>query len=186
MQSLNRSLLSLVVLACLTAAPTPASGQSTLDQWKGINVSGLQTVFVRDTAGVETTGKLLALSPDSLTMLVDGVERQFDARRVGRIQTRDSLKNGTIAGAIVGVAMGILSGGLADCSFQRGNDGCAGFRVAMLALSTGVYTGLGAGIDAMIQGRTTLYAATPGSASSFRAKSPSPSPAAMLHVGVSW
>ena len=185
MQSLNRSLLALVALVSLMATPTTASGQPALDQWKGLNPSALQTVFVRDSAGVETTGKLLALSPDSLTLLVDGVERQVDLGQIARIQKRDSLKNGTIAGAIVGVAMGLLSGGLADCSNQSRSNDCVGFRVGMLALSTGVYAGLGAGIDAMIPGRTTVYAAPSRPASIATARSSSP-PLAMLHVGVSW
>lgn len=184
MQPLNRSLLAFVALVVLVAAPTTASGQPALDQWKGLNPSALQTVFVRDSAGVETTGKLLALSPDSLTLLVDGVERQVDLGHVTRIQKRDSLKNGTIAGAIVGVAMGLLAGGLADCSYQNRSNDCVGFRVGMLALSTGVYAGLGAGIDAMLPGRTTVYAAPSHPASSATARSSSP--LAMLHVGVSW
>ena len=184
MQPLNRSLLALVALVALMAAPTTVSGQPSLDRWKGLNPSALQTVFVRDSAGVETTGKLLALSPDSLTLLVDGVDQQFDLGQITRIQKRDSLKNGTIAGAIVGVAMGLLAGGLADCSYQRPGNDCVGFRAGMLALSTGVYTGLGAGIDAMIPGRTTLYAAPSHLASSTSARSSSP--LALLHVGLSW
>ena len=184
MHPLNRSLLALAALVALIAAPTTASGQPSLDQWKGLNPSALQTVFVRDSAGVDTTGKLLALSADSLTLLVDGVERRFDLGQIARIQKRDSLKNGTITGVIVGVAMGLLSGGLADCSYQRPGNDCVGFRVGMLALSTGVYTGLGAGIDALIPGRTTVYAAPSHPAS--RATAGSSSPLAMLHVGVSW
>jgi len=184
-QPLNRSLLAIVALVVLMAVPTTASGQPALEHWKGLNQSALQTVYVRDSAGVETTGKLLTLSPDSLTLLVDGVERQFDLGQIARIQKRDSLKNGTIAGAIVGVALGLISGGLADCSYQRRNNDCVGFRVAMLALSTGVYTGLGAGIDAMIPGRTTLYSASPKPAAGVSARRSS-LPLASLHVGVSW
>ena len=184
MQPLNRPLLALVALVALIAAPNTALGQPTLDRWKGLNPSALQTVFVRDITGVETTGKLLALSPDSVTLLVDGVERHVDLGQIARLQKRDSLKNGTVAGAIVGIAMGLLSGGLTDCSYQRPGNDCVGFRVAMLALATGVYTGLGAGIDAMIPGRTTVYAAPAQPASSATARSSSP--LAVLHVGVSW
>ena len=184
MQPLNRSLLlMLVALVALTASPATAAGQPALEHWEGLSPTALQTVFVRDSTGVETTGKLLALSSDSLTILVDGVERRFEAGDITRIQKRDSLKNGTIAGAIVGVAMGLLSGGLADCSNQnRGND-CVGFRVGMLALSTGVYAGLGAGIDAMIPGRTTLYAASTWRGATAARR---PSSLAPLHVAVSW
>ena len=184
MQPLNRSLRACAAVVALMVASTTASAQPTLDRWKGLDPSALQTVFVRDSDGVETSGKLLALSPDSLTLLVDGVERQVDLKQITRIQKRDSLKNGTIAGAIVGFAMGLISGGLADCSYQSRSNNCLGFRVGMLALSTGVYAGLGAGIDAMIPGRTTLYAAPAQPAPSASARTSSPP--AMLHVGVSW
>lgn len=184
MLSPNRLQGPLVALLVLIAAPRFAQGQPTLDGWAGINRSALQTVYVRDGAGVETTGKLLALSPDSLTLLVDGAERTFGMGQIDRIQKRDSLKNGTIAGAIFGVAMGLLAGGLADCSVSNRDSGCAGFRVAMVALSTGVYAGLGAGIDAMIPGRTTIYAAPANAASRLTARRPSPP--TLLHVGLSW
>ena len=177
---------ALVVMVVFVARSEAASGQPTSEVVKGLRPSGLPTVYVRDSAGVETQGKLLALSPESLTLLVDGVERRLDLSSVTRIQRRDSLKNGTITGAIVGVGMGLLTGRLADCSGQAPGHGCAGFRVAMVALSTGVYAGLGTGIDALIPGRTTIYAAPAGSRDAASSASPGSTPVAMLHARMSW
>jgi hypothetical protein len=142
------------------ARPATAAGQSTTDRWQGLAPSGLQTVYVRDRLGVETPGRLLGLNPDSLLLLVNGVERRFDIADVARVQKRDSLRNGTIIGAIVGVGMGLVAAGLSDCPGEHPGGNCAGFRAAGVAVSTGVYAGLGAGIDALVRGRTTIYAAS--------------------------
>jgi hypothetical protein len=150
-------------LAILIAAlvPTAARAQETASSWPGLAPSGaVSTVYVLDDAGVETSGRLLRLNADALVILVDGAERQFDAARVRRIQTRgDSLRNGALIGAIVGVALGFVVGGMADCpDGNRGGD-CPGSRAALFLVSTGVYAAIGTGIDALIPGRTTWYEA---------------------------
>ena len=117
-------------------------------------------MYVLDNAGTETSGKFLRLNPDSIVLLVDGAERRFETSRVARIQKRgDSLRNGAIIGAVVGVALGILTAGIADCPGDRTSDGCPGSRAALLLVSTGFYSAVGTGIDALIPGRTTLYEA---------------------------
>jgi hypothetical protein len=182
--------LALSMVAALLSLASPALAQSTAksssdlpDQWNGLVPAALTTVFVRDTSGTDTTGKLLELSRDSLTILVGQHEQRFDLATVTGIQKRDSLKNGTIAGAVVGVVMGVISSSLADCS-GSGHSTCPGFRVAMVALSTGVYAGLGAGIDALIPGRTTIYSARPTSSARFTR--PAPAQLSMVRLGMSW
>ena len=87
-------------------------------------------------------------------------ERQFENARVARIQKRgDSLRNGAIIGAVVGVAMGIITAGISDCPGDHPGGGCPGSRAALFLVSTGVYSAIGTGIDALIPGRTTLYEA---------------------------
>jgi hypothetical protein len=149
-------------IAFLIAALSPgvASAQEATSNWPGLASSQLSTVYVRDNTGAETSGKLLRLNPDSIVLLVDGAERRFETARVARIQKRgDSLRNGAIIGAVVGVALGILTAGIADCPGDRTSDGCAGSRAALLLVSTGFYSAVGTGIDALIPGRTTLYEA---------------------------
>ena len=71
------------------------AAQSAVEPWTGLKTSDLDTIYVRDVNGAEMSGKLLQLNPDSLVLLVGGVERRFDLPEVSRIQKRDSLKNGT-------------------------------------------------------------------------------------------
>jgi hypothetical protein len=149
-------------LAILVAALSPVAvcAQEAASSWPGLDSSRLSTVYVLDNSGTQTSGKLLRLNPDSLVLLVDGTERRFDTARVARIQKRgDSLRNGAIIGAVVGVALGILTAGIADCPGDHPGGGCPGSRAALFLVSTGVYSAIGTGIDALIPGRTTLYEA---------------------------
>jgi hypothetical protein len=148
---MNRMALMLAVVL----APAAAHAQGTLA--RGLTADGMPTVFVLDDRGVETRGLLLKLDDESVVVLVDGDRRRFETARVNRITRRgDSLRNGAIAGATVGVLLGIVSAGMADCP---GRGGCAGWRVMAVPLSAAFYTAIGTGIDAMIQGRTVIYQA---------------------------
>ena len=155
---------------CLLAVPAHAQ-PSSIDRWTGLEPKELQTIYVHDTAGTETAGRLLRLNPDSLVVLVGGVERRFELNEVARLQKRDSLRNGTLIGLAVGTVMGLLAGGISDCPGSDPGGSCAGTRAATVAVSMGVYTGLGVGIDALVRGRTTIYE-RPGAASSVRAVVP--------------
>ena len=149
----------LIVIAALV--PSGVCAQGTATGWPAQTSSGLSTVYVRDDSGAETSGKLLHLNSDSIVILVDGAERRFEAARVTRIQRRgDSLRNGAIIGAIVGVGLGFLTAGIADCPGDRAGGPCPGSRVALFLVSTGFYSAVGTGIDALIPGRTTLYEAS--------------------------
>jgi hypothetical protein len=152
-----------VAILVATLVPVAAEAQNETSRWPALAPSGrIETVYVLDDSGTETTGRLVRLTADSLVLLVDGAERQFEAARVRRIQKRgDSLRNGAIIAAVVGVGIGLLAGGIADCGRDDPDSGCPGTRVAAVVVSTGFYAAIGAGIDALIQGRTTLYEAPP-------------------------
>jgi hypothetical protein len=95
-------------------------------------------------------------------LVIDNQERRFDLADVRSIQKRgDSLKNGAIAGAIVGVLGGLLIGGLGTCEPPPGVVvECKDVSPVAIAVVGGlVYGAIGAGIDALVQGRTTLYQA---------------------------
>jgi hypothetical protein len=159
--------MAAVALAFVLGVAAPARSQPA-DQpsdslWNGTRTDRLTTVFVRNTDGRTTTGKLLAFSPDALVLVVDGEERRIARASILRVQTRDSLKNGAIIGAVTGLLLGSLTAGIADCTSSSGVNGCPGLRFSFLAFSVATYTGLGAGIDALIPGRTTIYAAPPAS-----------------------
>jgi hypothetical protein len=183
--ALNRWLFPVVSLTFLLIVPARASAQSGSENWSGLRSSNLQTVYVLDRSGTETSGKLLGLNPDSLVLLVDGTERRFDMATVARVQKRDSLKNGTIVGAIVGVAMGLAAAGISDCPGDDPGGSCGGVRAATFAVSAGMYTAIGAGIDALIRGRSTIYAA-PTSSLTRAALIGRAAPRGALQIGFSW
>jgi hypothetical protein len=144
-------------LAMLLCVPAAAHAQESLGGWRGLNVSTLDTIYVTDDTGRQTEGKLLRLEPESVVMLVEGAEQRFDAAHVRRIDRRgDSLKNGALIGAGFGVAFGILAALGSDCPEDFGGS-CPGTRATFFTLSAIAYTGLGAGIDAMIVGRTRMF-----------------------------
>lgn len=150
-----------ILVATLTAASTPTivSAQDAIQNWPGFKTTGLPTVYVRDDTGAEVSGRLLRLDADAIVLLVNDVEQRLEARQVTRIQKRgDSLRNGVQIGALVGSALGLLAAGMSDCPGSGGGR-CPGTRFAGFVLSTGVYAALGAGIDALVVGRTTLYEA---------------------------
>lgn len=149
-----------IAILAATLAPSVVCAQGTAQSWPGLDTAGLSTVYVLDDAGIEVSGKLLRLNPDSLVVLVDGVEHRLDAVRVKRIEKRgDSLRNGALIGAVVGAAMGLLVAGMSDCPGTDPGGSCPGSRAAAFLLSTGVYAAIGTGIDALVVGRTTLYEA---------------------------
>ena len=149
--------IGVTTLAALLFVPAAAHAQEPLGGWRGLNLSSLATIYVTDEAGRQTEGKLLGLEPQALVMLVNGVEQRFDAARVRRIDRRgDSLKNGALIGAGAGVVFGLLAALGSDCPEDFGGS-CPGTRATFFALSTIAYTGLGAGVDAMIVGRTRMF-----------------------------
>ena len=173
-----------LVLA-LTVVPRTALGQSTTSHWPGLCPACLETVFVQDDAGTEVSGKLVGLNPEALVLLIDGVERRIDRDQVRRIQKRDSLKNGAIIGAVVGAVFGVLGAGISDCPGSDPGGSCPGARTTIAALSVITYAGFGMGLDAMVKGRTTIYAASPGSQKAVTAGHPRDR-AAALQMRLSW
>lgn len=139
---------------------SPALAQST-STWPADRLRPRTLVYVEDTTGHETSGRLLRIDTASLVVQVDRLERRFDAPTVARVSRRDGLKNGALIGAAVGVVMGTIAGGLADCVDDAGHvSGCGtGGRVGITLFSTGFYAAMGAGIDALIHGRTLVYEA---------------------------
>lgn len=148
-----------IALAVLLFVPAAAHAQEPLGGWRGLNVSALDTIYVTDDAGRQTQGKLLRLEPDSVVMLVEGAEQRFDAARVRRIDRRgDSLKNGALIGLGIGVGLGVVTASISDCLDGDGpGSSCVGGRIVLTAVSTGLYTAIGAGVDALIVGRTRIY-----------------------------
>lgn len=173
-------------ILAVALAPAVASAQGAATSWPGrdMKAAGLSTVYVLDDTGSETSGKVLRLEPDAIVLVVDGVERRFEAARVKRIDKRgDSLRNGAVIGAVVGAALGLLGMGLADCPGANASGPCPGFRAAGVLVSTGFYAAVGTGIDALRDGRTTVYQAP---AASTRAARIAQRPRMALNLTFRW
>ena len=148
-----------IALALLLAAPAAAQETAPPD---------LQRVFVLSNTGDEIQGHLLQLGTGVATILVNGTRRDFPLESILRIETRgDSIRNGALIGAAIGVVAGLLS------AQEVGGGAAVPFAVA----SAGVWSLMGAGVDAMIPGRTVIYrrprtaavaAGTPGAAMTVR------------------
>lgn len=78
-----------------------------------------------------------------------------------------------------------MAAGLSDCPGEETGGRCAAFRTVGLLLTAGTWTGLGAGMDALIAGRTTVYAAPalPAEARVERSRGPG---GAALRLSVGW
>jgi hypothetical protein len=138
--------LSVFFLAAFIATPALAQGAS-----NGTHGS-IGDVYVRSIGGGELRGQLLRLGPDTLTLLEQGSSHDIRLTDVTRIEARgDSVKDGAIIGAAV------LAGWCAVICPQ-GLDGYSGRDFGyILAVNTALGALIGAGIDGMHVGRTTIY-----------------------------
>ena len=123
------------------------SGAAPLDQ----TPQHLMRVFGHPTnRPEESSGHLLDLGPDTLTLLVNGHRLELPIERVRRIQIPgDTVKHGArIGGAVAGLLCASV------CS--HGLDG-ASHRPAAVAVTAGLGAAICVGIDAAIPGWTTIY-----------------------------
>jgi hypothetical protein len=118
------------------------------------------TVYIIDSAGRETRGRVATLSDIALTIAVDDTRREFDATSVARIdrRRRDSVRNGLLIGAGAGALLGFGLGRKAD------SPGCprAGIECgqgAMIGTVGGAFWGAAGGwiVDTLIRRREVVY-----------------------------
>jgi len=131
----------IIALAFVSCAPRIALAQESTP----IRV---EDVYVRGTDGVELRGQLVDFGPATVSLFVEGVRRELPIDDIERIQRRgDSVRNGALIGA--GLAAILSAIAIAD----------VGSDVVPFAIGATIGYGLlGAGIDALIPGKTTIYA----------------------------
>ena len=148
--------MRVVALVALVLAVGPALHAQ---DFSTIQLKNLPIVYVEDRAGAETRGRLLSITPIAIAIDVDGSQRTFAPADVTKIDRRgDSLKNG----ALIGAAIGVLTGFFGDCPRAGSNsagNGCPGARIGYVLGGSAIWAGIGAGIDALIPGRTRLWPA---------------------------
>ena len=128
------------------ATPAAAQGSAT------ISPRPVSAIYVRSVGGGEARGQLLRLGPDTLTLLEQGTSRDIPLASVTRIDARgDSVKNGAIIGAVV-------LGAWCALICPQGLDGYSNNQLPyILGVNIALGAAVGAGIDAMHVGRTTIY-----------------------------
>jgi hypothetical protein len=113
-------------------------------------VKGFPIVYVTDGFGRETKGKLLSWVGSEIVLQTGDGSRTYKPGEAVRVDLRgDSLKNG----ALIGLGVGLVMGGLGSAACLD----CGAGRAAILLTVAGVYTFVGIGIDALVPGRTPLW-----------------------------
>jgi hypothetical protein len=127
-----------------------------------------QTVWATGADGTTIKGKVIAIAATGLE-LKDGDRRtSLQLADIQRVETRDSLRNGAIIGAIPTAflfGLGATAASVYDCTFSdvACNDGGSGGIVTAALVGAGIGALIGAGIDRAIPGRRVLYR-SPGAA----------------------
>jgi hypothetical protein len=153
----------LCVIAILTAAASAHAQQiaTSFDQLSALVKPG-DTITVTDAAGVETRGKILALSPSTLEVRAGDGTRTFLESGVRTIAQRRhaSLGRGAKWGFVAGAGLGTIDA-IAILNEEGPYAECRGEAACALA-TIGVYGGFGAvagvAMSALIRGSHIVYA----------------------------
>jgi hypothetical protein len=134
-----------LALLMLTAFGAAASAQTLKPARKGDRILVKQTL-----SGEELRGRLIELSPETLSLLVHNQRVDLPMDRVLRVDaTRDSVLNGALIGAAV-------LGGLCALNCGQGLNSTDDLSMVVLA-NAGWGALFGALIDLKIEGRTPIY-----------------------------
>ncbi len=109
-----------------------------------------EVIVTQSTSGQELRGYLVELSPTTLAMLVGGQRMEIPIDRVLRIEGQnDPVKDGAAIGAAIVGGLGVLA-----CT-QALADGRVCATATIMYIGMGAL--MGAGVDALHKGRTTIY-----------------------------
>ena len=149
----RRIALQILFLAATASAAwaQPPQGSTNLET---VLIPGM-TVWITDSAGREHKTRIVEVSGGVVTATAGENVRRFGPADVMQVKTRhsDSLINGALIGAGVGVASGLFV-----CRLMEPWEVCFD-SVGPLAAFAAIGAGAGIGIDALIRGQRTIYAA---------------------------
>ncbi|SRR6266542_2746083 len=131
-----------------------AALQDKEERWAHLEAARGQIVSVESMSRTKTTGTLLQVEAQSLSLNVAGAEVRVDRAQVRRVtsERRDSVKNGFITGAVIGAGMAAGS----SC-YVRDRKCGNGATAAFIAVGAAIWAAIGVAIDASISKRVTLY-----------------------------
>jgi hypothetical protein len=152
---------AVVIAVAVIRSPAAAQDAATAVEQLTIGLHSGDVVFITDAAQRVTKGRFAELSPTSLRLLIDGRPRDFALGEISQIDRRssDSLLNGLLLGAAFGGALFLKyysENALCQAGCQFGSG-----ALGLIAIGAGI----GAGIDAMVTTRTTVFkraSSTPG------------------------
>ena len=137
--------LSLLSASFATAQPAQLPIQDTV-------TSGLK-VTVTDDRGVMVDGRVEAVSDRAVRLAIKGASKEIPIEQIVRIERPDGIKNGALGGFGVGATLGTVAAIMAISGGYRSG----GFAVGSIIGNGVVCAGIGALIDAAIDGKKTLY-----------------------------
>jgi hypothetical protein len=146
---------ALVYLAPHEARPDSQASAGRLAHLALLAIPG-ERVRVTDRSGATQKGTLIGIRDSVLSITVDDAVYELPERELVEVVQYDSLTNGIGAGVVIGGVMGLLGGALAD--FWEPDAGEIGMYTVAGA---GIGAAIGAGLDALIGGRTLFRAAAP-------------------------
>lgn len=150
-----RTFLSACAVVATTAVPAVAQAPAASNAWAS-GVGG--EVRVTGPDGQRTVGLFRGVDADTLRLLVVDQEVVVPRESIVKLERRgDSLWNGFLIGAAVGLVPAVVLAGEVEAG--------GGNVAAAIVAGVSVYGLIGAGIDAMHTGWTTVYEATPQPAS---------------------
>jgi RNase P/RNase MRP subunit p29 len=151
---MSRSLTAAFVTAVLVV-PALSSAQSLQPKAPFEHVTPGLSVSVVDDAGRRVEGRVVDVTDETVRVSVRKAIEHIPIDRVVRIEKADSLRNGALSGLVAGVGFGLMVS-------LSGSD-LHGRWVASAVISNGlIWSAFGAGIDALVDSRRTLYQRSPG------------------------
>jgi hypothetical protein len=120
-----------------------------------------QKVSVFDAEGFETTGRLLRVDADSITIQTADGERSFDLLRnvQGVYRRGDSVKSGAQIGGVAGGLFGLWLARNMSCGpLLAPHKPCSALHtLGLMGYMGGIGAGIGVGIDALHRSSTRIY-----------------------------
>ena len=147
--------LALAIASSICSVSTLAAQPQTAEpRLEAVLLPGM-TAWITDSTGLEEKTRIARVSPDLVTTTVGDRVRELNASDVRRVRVRrpDSLLNGALIGAGSAVASGLFV-----CLLTEPWENCRDDVGPMLRIGA-VGAAIGAGIDALIRGRKTIYEA---------------------------
>jgi hypothetical protein len=144
------------IMAALTTSSPALAQDRAEDVQRRVRVG--DTVWILDEARIEREGRVLSVDDSALRIAIEGQPTNWnlaDAREVWR--SGDSLKNGSLIGLAVGSAIGGIGGACLASLLSNEGHPTGGPFLFLLGVGAGGGIAIGAGIDALIHGRTLVY-----------------------------